>query len=156
MDQQNLERFPERWDLEEVCNRIAAGESLAQIAQSYAKSKQALWKDLNKEDERRKQYLQALESRGIAHLEEIERIAVDVESGALDARSGAVAFQARAWVAARLNPRMLSEKWKAELDVQPSIQSLHLEAIRSLTKKQIDQNQAKTAVEVDGTYETKG
>ena len=70
-------------------------------------------------------------------------------------RSGAVAFQARAWVAARLNPRMLSEKWKAELDVQPSIQSLHLEAIRSLTKKQIDQNQAKTAVEVDGTYETK-
>ena len=50
---------------------------------------------------------------------------------------------------------MLSEKWKAELDVQPSIQSLHLEAIRSLTKKQIDQNQAKTAVEVDGTYETK-
>ena len=93
-----------------------------------------------------------LESRGIAHLEEIERIAVDVESGALDARSGAVAFQARAWVAARLNPRMLSEKWKAELDVQPSIQSLHLDAIRSLTKKQIDQNQAKTAVEVDGTY----
>ena len=47
------------------------------------------------------------------------------------------------------------EKWKAELDVQPSIQSLHLEAIRSLTKKQIDQNQAKTAVEVDGTYKTK-
>ena len=93
-----------------------------------------------------------MKSRGIAHLEEIERIAVDVESGALDARSGAVAFQARAWVAAQLNPRMLSEKWKAELDVQPSIQSLHLDAIRNLTKKQIDQNQAKTAVEVDGTY----
>ena len=50
---------------------------------------------------------------------------------------------------------MLSEKWKAELDVQPSIQSLHLEATRSLAEKQIDQNQAKTAVEVDGTYETK-
>ena len=50
---------------------------------------------------------------------------------------------------------MLSEKWKAELDVQPSLQSLHLDAIRNLTKKQIDQNQAKTAVEVDGTYETK-
>ena len=72
---------------------------MSQIALSYGKSKQALWKYLNKEDERRKQYLQALESRGIAHLEEIERIVVDVESGALDARSGAVAFQARAWVA---------------------------------------------------------
>ena len=71
VDQQNLERFPKRWDLQEVFNRIAAGESLAQIAQSYAKSKQALWKYLNKEDERRKQYLQALDYRGIAHLEEI-------------------------------------------------------------------------------------
>ena len=150
--ERDLQRLPRTWDLEEICSRIAGGEALSQIALSYGKSKQALWKYLNKEDERRKQYLQALESRGIAHLEEIERIAVDVESGALDARSGAVAFQARAWVAARLNPRMLSEKWKAELDVQPSIQSLHLEAIRSLTKKQIDQNQVKTAVEVDGTY----
>jgi hypothetical protein len=111
--ERDLQRLPRTWDLEEICSRIAGVEALSQIALSYGKSKQALWKYLNKEDERRKQYLQALESRGIAHLEEIERIAVDVESGALDARFGAVAFQARAWVAARLNPRMLSEKcWR--------------------------------------------
>ena len=72
--ERDLQRLPRTWDLEEICSRIAGGEALSQIALSYGKSKQALWKYLNKEDERRKQYLQALESRGIAHLEEIERI----------------------------------------------------------------------------------
>ena len=93
VDQRNLERLPKRWDIEEVCNRIAAGESLAQIAQSYAKSKQALWKYLNTDESRRKRYLESLEARGILHLEAIERIARDVETGELDARAGAVAFQ---------------------------------------------------------------
>ena len=80
MDQRNLERLPKRWDLEEVCNRIAAGESLAQIAQSYAKSKQALWKYLNTDEERRKRYLESLEAKGILHLEASERIAHEVET----------------------------------------------------------------------------
>ena len=79
--ERDLQRLSRTWDLEEICSRIAGGEALSQIALSYGKSKQALWKYLNKEDECRKQYLQALESRGIAHLEEIERIAVDSRAG---------------------------------------------------------------------------
>ena len=105
VDQQNLERLPKRWDLEEVCNRIAAGESLAQIAQSCAKPKQALWKYLNTDELRRKRYLESLEARGILRLEAIERITRDVETGELDARAGAVAFQAQSWVAGRLNSK---------------------------------------------------
>ena len=53
----DFQRLPRTWDLEEICSRIAGGEALSQIALSYGKSKQALWKYLNKEDERRKQYL---------------------------------------------------------------------------------------------------
>ena len=55
--ERDLQRLPRTWDLEEICSRIAGGEALSQIALSYGKSKQALWKYLNKEDERRKQYL---------------------------------------------------------------------------------------------------
>tara|TARA_E500000331_G_scaffold287223_1_gene282270 strand:+ start:1251 stop:1787 length:537 start_codon:yes stop_codon:yes gene_type:complete len=141
VDQQNLERLPKRWDLEEVCNRIAAGESLAQIAQSYAKSKQALWKFLNTDESRRKRYLESLEARGILHLEAIERIARDVETGELDARAGAVAFQARSWVAGRLNPKMLSEKWRAQLEV-PSPSLAFLAAIKETSEGQMDPTQS--------------
>ena len=55
--ERDLQRLPRTWDLEEICSRIAGGEALSQISLSYGKSKQALWKYLNKEDERRKQYL---------------------------------------------------------------------------------------------------
>ena len=39
------------WDLAEICNRLAGGEALSQIAQQYGKSKQALWKWLNSNEE---------------------------------------------------------------------------------------------------------
>ena len=141
VDQRNLERLPKRWDIEEVCNRIAAGESLAQIAQSYAKSKQALWKYLNTDESRRKRYLESLEARGILHLEAIERIAHEVETGELDARDGTVAFQARSWVAGRLNPKMLSEKWRAQLEV-PSPSLAFLAAIKETSEEQLDPTQS--------------
>ena len=132
--ERDLNRLPRRWDLEEICNRISAGESLSQVAQSYAKSKQALWKYLNGDEDRRKLYLESLEARGLLHLEAIERIARDVETGEMDPRAGAVAFQARSWVAARLNPKMLSERWRAQLEV-PSLQADFLTAIKKRQRK---------------------
>ena len=150
--EQEIQKLPKVWDLDDVCNRIAAGESLSEISLSYCKSKQALWYFLNKEEARRRRYLQALEARGIAHLEEIERIALEVENGDLDARSGAVAFQARAWVASRLNPQMLSERWKTELRVD-NIQDRHLNALKEIAeiRKQRLGNPSE-AVAVDDTH----
>ena len=98
------------WDLAEICNRLAGGEALSQIAQQYGKSKQALWKWLNSNEERRADYIAALEGRGFLHLEQIERLAADVEAGQIDARAGDVAIRARTRLAGRLNPKLLSEK----------------------------------------------
>ena len=59
-----LEPVQRPWDLAEICNRLAGGKVLSQIAQQYGKSKQALWKWLNSNEERRADYIAALEARG--------------------------------------------------------------------------------------------
>ena len=44
-------------------------------------------------EERRADYIAALEGRGFLHLEQIERLAADVEAGQIDARAGDVATE---------------------------------------------------------------
>ena len=113
-----VEPIQRPWDLAEICNRLAGGEALSQIAQQYGKSKQALWKWLNSDEERRADYIVALEGRGFLHLEQIERLVADVEAGRIDARAGDVAIRARTWLAGRLDPKLLSEKWRGSLEIQ--------------------------------------
>ncbi len=121
------------WDLEDVCVRLAGGEALSQIASSYGKSKQALWLWLNANEERRISYLAALEGRGFLHVEQIERLAADVEAGLIDARAADVAIRARTWVAGRLNPKLLSEKWRGELEVKRrDLAKQHLSALKEI------------------------
>ena len=80
------------------------GEALSQISQHYGKSKEALWKWLNSNEERKADYIAALEGRGFLHLEQIERLVADVEAGWIGARAGDVAIRARTWLAGRLIP----------------------------------------------------
>ena len=141
------------WDLAEICNRLAGGEALSQIAQQYGKSKQALWKWLNSNEERRADYIAALEGRGFLHLEQIERLAADVEAGQIDARAGDVAIRARTWLAGRLNPKLLSEKWRGSLEVQQTdVRQLHLEAMKKLCEKRKGELATHEAELVDGTH----
>ncbi len=122
------------WDLADICERLAGGEPLSQIAERYGKSKQALWKWLNSNEVRRADYIAALEGRGFLHLEQIEKLVSDVESGRIDARAGDVAIRARTWIAGRLNPKLLSERWRGSLEVQTSdIRRLHLEELKRVT-----------------------
>ena len=83
---------------------------------------------------RRADYIAALEGRGFLHLEQIEKLVSDVESGRIDARAGDVAIRARTWIAGRLNPKLLSERWRGSLEVQTSdIRRLHLEELKRVT-----------------------
>ena len=124
------------WDLKEICEMLAGGEPLSKIAERYGRSKQALWKWLNNDQERRADYVAALEGRGFLHLEQIERLAAEVEAGQIDARAGDVAIRARTWLAGRLNPKLLSEKWRGSLEVQQTdVRQLHLEAMKKLCEK---------------------
>ena len=124
------------WDLKEICEMLAGGEPLSKIAERYGRSKQALWKWLNNDQERRADYVAALEGRGFLHLEQIEKLAADVESGRIDPRAGDVAIRARTWIAGRLNPKLLSEKWRGSLEVQqPDSREMHLNAVKRLCEQ---------------------
>jgi hypothetical protein len=124
------------WDLKEICEMLAGGEPLSKIAERYGRSKQALWKWLNNDQERRADYVAALEGRGFLHLEQIEKLAADVEAGRIDPRAGDVAIRARTWIAGRLNPKLLSEKWRGSLEVQqPDARELHLNAVKRLCEQ---------------------
>ena len=57
------------WDLADICESLAGGEPLSQIAERYGNSKQSLWKWLNSNEARRADYIAALEGRGFLHLE---------------------------------------------------------------------------------------
>ena len=141
------------WNLSEICERLAGGEALSQISQQYGKSKQALWKWLNSNEERRADYIAALEGRGCLHLEQIERLAAEVEAGQIDARTGDVAIRARTWLAGRLNPKLLSEKWRGSLEVQQTdVRQLHLEAMKKLCEKRQGELATPEAKLVDGTH----
>ena len=127
------------WDLDNVCELLAAGKSLEEIAFGYGKSKVALWSWLNRDHDRRLKYLAALTGRGFAKLEEIEQIVADVKSGAMEPRAAHVALQGLQWVASRLNPQMLSDKWKAELSVGVDTKSIQLAHLKAVAPKQITQ-----------------
>ena len=130
--------------------------ALSQISQHYGKSKEALWKWLNSNEERRADYIAALEGRGFLHLEQIERLAADVEAGRIDARAGDVAIRARTWIAGRLNPKLLSEKWRGSLEVQQTdVRQLHLEAMKKLCEKSKDELATPETAMVDATHELK-
>ena len=140
------------WNLSEICERLAGGEALSQISQQYGKSKQALWKWLNSNEERRAEYIVAMEGRGFLHLEQIERLAADVEAGRIAARAGDVAIRARTWIAGRLNPKLLSEKWRGSLEVQQTdVRQLHLEAMKKLSEKRKRELATPDTVLVDAT-----
>ena len=128
------------WELDPICESLASGKSLGETAAEYGKSKEALWQYLNKDPDRRLKYLAALTGRGFAKLEEIEQIVADVKSGALEPRAAHVALQGLQWVAARLNPQMLSDKWRAELSVGVDSKTIQLAHLTAVAPKQINSN----------------
>ena len=56
-----------RLDLDEVCEMIADGASLAQIGVRFDRSRNVIWKFLHKNEEHRQAYLAALQERGFHH-----------------------------------------------------------------------------------------
>ena len=61
-------------DLDEVCEMIAEGCSLAQIGAKFERSRNVLWKFLQKNEEHPQAYPVALQERGFHHANMIERL----------------------------------------------------------------------------------
>ena len=56
-----------RLDLDDICEMIADGCSLAQIGAQFDRSRNVIWKFLYKNEEHRQAYLAALQERGFHH-----------------------------------------------------------------------------------------
>ena len=78
MGMTNLHRVT-RLSLDEVCEMIADGCSLAQIGAKFERSRNVIWKFLHKNEEHRQAYLAALQERGFHHANMIERLVLNVE-----------------------------------------------------------------------------
>ena len=75
-------RYPlELLDLDEVCEMIAYGCSLAQIGAQFECSCNVIWKFLHKNEEHWQAYLAALQERGFHHANKIARLVLKVENG---------------------------------------------------------------------------
>ena len=80
----------------------------------------------------------------------VERLVADVEAGRIGARAGDVAIRARTWLAGRLNPKLLSEKWCGSLEVQQTdVRQLHLEAMKKFCEKRKQELKAPYTVMVE-------
>ena len=125
-----------RLELDEVCEMIADGASLAQIGAKFDRSRNVIWKFLHKNEEHRQAYLAALQERGFHHANMIERLVLKVENGEMRPDVARVAIDGRKWVASRFHPNLLSEKLIGNITHhQSSIQDQHLVALKSIVEK---------------------
>ena len=126
----------DRLDLDEVCEMIADGASLAQIGTRFDRSRNVIWKFLHKNEEHRQAYLAALQERGFHHANMIERLVLKVENGEMPPDVARVAIDGRKWIASRFHPNLLSEKLIGNITHhQSSIQDQHLEALKNIVEK---------------------
>ena len=130
-------RYPlELLDLDEVCEMIADGCSLAQIGAQFERSRNVIWKFLHKNEEHRQAYLAALQERGFHHANMIERLVLKVENGEMRPDVARVAIDGRKWIASRFHPNLLSEKLISNVTHhQETIQEQHLQALKNILAK---------------------
>ena len=101
MAESRLQRL-DRLDLDEVCEMIADGSSLAQIGAKFDRSRNVIWKFLHKNEEHRQAYLAVLQEREFHHANMIERLVLKVENGEMAPDVARVAIDGRKWIASRL------------------------------------------------------
>jgi len=135
MAESKIQRI-DRLNLEEVCEMIADGCSLAQIGAQFQRSRNVIWKFLHKNEEHRQAYLAALQERGFHHANMIERLVLKVENGEMPPDVARVAIDGRKWIASRFHPNLLSEKLIGNITHhQESIQEQHLQALKNIMAK---------------------
>ena len=154
MAESKLQRL-DQLDLDEVCEMIADGCSLAQIGVRFDRSRNVIWKFLHKNEEHRQAYLAALQERGFHHANMIERLVLKVENREMPPDVARVAIDGRKWIASRFHPNLLSEKLIGNTTHhQSSIQDQHLAALKSIVEKRKRQfKEEEKAKQVDGKIE---
>ena len=157
MTESKIQRL-DRLDLDEVCEMIADGCSLAKIGAKFERSRNVIWKFLHKNEEHRQAYLAALQERGFHHANMIERLVLKVETGEMRPDVARVAIDGRKWIASRFHPNLLSEKLIGNITHhEANIQDQHLAALKSIVEKRKRQfKEEEKAKQVDEQLELAG
>jgi uncharacterized protein (DUF2236 family) len=143
-----------RLNLDDICEMIADGCSLAQIGAQFDRSRNVIWKFLHKNEEHRQAYLAALQERGFHHANMIERLVLKVENGEMPPDVARVAIDGRKWIASRFHPNLLSEKLIGNITHhQESIQEQHLQALKNIMAKRKRRIEKEERVKAKGQLE---
>ena len=135
MAESKLQRL-DRLDLDEVCEMIADGCSLAQIGVKFDWSRNVIWKFLHKNEEHRQAYLAVLKERGFYHTNMIEPLVLKIKNGEMRPDVNRVTINSRKWIASLSHPNLLSEKLICNIThYEASIQDQHLAALKSIFEK---------------------
>lgn len=129
--------------LEEVCNKIAAGISLRQACEAEGMpSVPTVMRWLAEDAQAAEQYARAIQRRAVTKAEQIEELALKVQSGEIPPDVGRVVIDTHKWIASRLLPKVYGEKQEVSHNVQHT-HTLHLEALKTLADeaKQVEQPQ---------------
>lgn len=124
------------YEIEELCDRLGNGETLIELATERGVSAVALWKWMNK-PENKEPYREALQARGVLHAMQTEQYVADMLKKRIDAKTADVAIKASQWMASRLTPDIFGDRRATEITVNDE-QSKHLAAVKAKVQARLD------------------
>jgi hypothetical protein len=136
---------PEFW--RSAFDAYSTGGSLRETCQLLDVAYNTTWDHLQASDELMRQYEAARYRRAEWHSSQIERMAVEVESGELDPKAGKVAIETRMWLASKMDPKQWGERQQIDMNVTTT-HKLHMDAIRTLSAQKA-RRQARLASATD-------
>lgn len=140
------------YEIEELCDRLGNGETLLELATERGVSAVALWKWMNK-PENKEPYREALQARGMMHALQTEQYVQDMLNRRIDAKTADVAIKASQWMASRLTPDLFGDRRATEITVNDE-QSKHLAAVKAKVQARLeDQKKLEDVGEREGKEE---
>ncbi len=124
------------YEIEELCDRLGNGETLIELATERGVSAVALWKWMNK-PENKEPYREALQARGVLHAMQTEQYVADMLNKRIDAKTADVAIKASQWMTSRLTPDIFGDRRATEITVNDE-QSKHLAAVKAKVQARLD------------------
>ena len=124
---------------------VAAGEPSYQFCRLMEVPLNSLMGRIKADPELKRRYDDACEARALTHVDRIEKIIHDVETGDMDAHAAKVSMDARKWLATKMDPNRFGDRQRVDLTTT-DVTALHLEAIREL-------GMSENVIDVEGVLE---
>ena len=120
---------PKFWDV--LFYRIGEGDSLRQIAKEFGVPKSTLWDWIRNDRDLTLRYGEAQQSRAIYHAQRVEELIEKVERGEMNPQSARVSIDARKWLAAKMYPKKISDRYQIKHDVSVDDRKQHIRGIKA-------------------------